>query len=264
MTEVDKYEPGSFSWVDLQTTDAESGKRFYTELFGWELEDMPAGDMGVYTMFRLRGRDVAALSGMGPQFEGIPPHWNSYVTVDDVDACAKSAADLGGNVMMEPADVMDSGRMAAVQDPSGGVVMLWEPRNHIGAGIRDEPGSLTWIELLTRDIEAAKRFYTKLFGWGTESMDMGDMDTGDPYTVFTRGDQTAGGLFRLGEDMRDVPPNWSVCFAIDDIDPTVSRAEELGGRIIVPPMDIPKVGRYATLADPQGAVFSLLQPPEQP
>lgn len=262
MTEVDKYEPGSFSWVDLQTTDAELGKRFYTELFGWDHEDMPAGDMGVYTMFRLRGRYVAALSEMGPQFKGMPPRWDSYVTVDDVDARAKSAADLGGNVMMEPADVMDSGRMAAVQDPSGGVVMLWEPRNHIGAGIRDEPGSLTWSELLTHDTEAAKRFYTELFGWATEEMDMGEMDTGDPYTLFTRGDLFAGGLFRMGEDMRDVPPHWSVCFAIDDIDAAVSRAEELGGRIDVPPMDVPTVGRYALLADPEGAVFALLQPPD--
>jgi predicted enzyme related to lactoylglutathione lyase len=257
MTEIDRYEPGTFSWVDVQTTDPEAGKRFYTQLFGWEAEDMPAGGAGVYTMFSLRGRYVSALSEMsGEQFEGVPPHWNSYVTVDDVDERAKAAVELGGKLLMDPFDVLDSGRMAVLQDPVGAVVMLWEPRRHIGAQLIQEPGTLAWNELLTRDTDTAARFYTQLFGWRTEEM---DIEGGPPYTVFQRGDQPAGGLFEIREDMGDVPPNWSVCFAVADADATVARTEELVGSVVTPPMDIPTVGRFAVLADPQGAVFTVMQ-----
>jgi uncharacterized protein len=259
VTEVDKHEPGTISWIDVQTTDPEAGKRFYSQLFGWDYEDMPF-EGGVYTMFRLRGRDVAALSQMwGP--EGVPPHWNTYVTVEDVDGCAKTAADLGGNVLMEPFDVLDAGRQAVIQDPTGVVINLWEPRNNIGAQILDEPGALTWAECLTRDTEGAKRFYSELLGWTPEKSDLVDAESGgEPYTLFKKGEQTVGGLSKITDDLGDMPPNWSICFAVEDAEATARKAQELGGSILMPPTEMPSIGKFASVADPQGAVFAILQP----
>jgi predicted enzyme related to lactoylglutathione lyase len=256
MTVMTKYPEGTFSWADLSTTDPYAAKQFYGQIFGWTLEDMPAGDAATYTMAQLDGRYVAALSQMreDQRAQSIPPYWQSYVTVYDLDERAERVESLGGRLLAPPFDVLTSGRMAVAQDPTGATFALWEPRDHQGAGLVNEPGSLSWNELLTNDTEAARRFYTELFGWTAEDSDMGSMI----YTQFNNDDRAAGGMMKIAPEWGEVPPNWMVYFAVDDCDATVDNIQGLGGRVMAPPTDIPQVGRFAAVADPQGANFSII------
>jgi uncharacterized protein len=263
MTERDSYEHGVPSWVDHSSPDPDGAARFYGELFGWETEDaMPPGSDGSYYMARLRGRDVAAVSG---QMSPGPPMWNTYITVDDADATAAKVSDAGGTVYSEPFDVFDSGRMAVLADPGAAPFCIWQAGRHNGAGLVNEPGALSWNELLTRDPDEAKRFYGEVFGWRTSSMDFGETD----YTVFHLAGEGEpeprtgiGGMMPMvGEQWpTDLPPHWMVYFAVADTDATSSRSAELGGRVAVAPFDSP-AGRIAVLNDPSGAAFSVITLP---
>lgn len=257
MQEVTKYPHATFSWIDLNTTDTDAAKQFYTQLFGWTFEDVPAGEEGIYTMLKLDGRDVAALSSMPAGQEEMPPHWNSYISVDDVDAAAAKAGKLGGNVVMPPFDVMDAGRMAAIQDPTGAFFMLWQAGNHIGAKLVNVPGTLVWNELLTHDQAKAEQYYAGLFGWEVQK------STDPEYTMFANNGRAGAGLMQILPEWGEMPPHWSVYFAVADCDASAAKAEELGGKIINPPMDIPGTGRFALLQDPQGGMFNIIQM-EQP
>ncbi|MGQ0826416.1 MAG: VOC family protein [Actinomycetota bacterium] len=252
MSERNEYVPGTPSWVDLQTSDPTAAKQFYASLFGWDGYD--ENDMGggaSYSMATRRGRHVAAIAPLPPQ-PGIPPHWNTYVTVSDVDAITARAGDAGGAVVMPPMDVMDAGRMSVVADPTGATIALWQAKNHIGAGIVNEHGAFTWSELLTPDVETAAAFYGTVFGWETQKFpEMGN------YTVFNLGGQGIGGAPPMAD--ANTPPHWLVYFQVDDADATVATAKQLGASVLLEPMDIPTVGRFATLADPQGAVFSVIK-----
>ncbi len=255
------YPPGTFSWVDLSTTDADDAKRFYSGMFGWEFEDRSTGN-GVYSMARLDGKDVAALFAQGEaeRGQGIPPHWNNYVTVETAGASAKRAEALGGQVLMPAFDVMDVGRMAVIADPTGAVLSVWEPKSHIGAGVVNERGSLCWNELATDDVEKAKGFYEGLFDWTLE--DMGD----GAYTIIRVGDKTNGGIRPQGDMEKGLPPFWLAYFAVASADESAAKAKELGGNIHVPPMDVPvgESSRIAVIADPQGAVFGIFSGPLDP
>ena len=167
MAEYSSHVPGTFSWVELATTDQKAGVAFYRALLGWDVNDLPMGPTEVYSMFMMRGKEVGAACTMQADERqlGIPPHWNLYVTVADLDETAKRAAGLGAKVLAQPFDVMDAGRMAVLQDPTGAVFQLWKPGRSIGAKILNEPGALCWSELTTRDTKAAESFYTQLFGW---------------------------------------------------------------------------------------------------
>jgi predicted enzyme related to lactoylglutathione lyase len=255
MQEVTKYPSGTFSWIDVNTTDQDAGKAFYTELFGWGSVDNPVPDGGVYTMLQLNGRDVAAISAMSPEMResGMPPMWNSYITVEDVDKAASRAEEAGGSVMMPPFDVMNAGRMAMVQDPTGALFALWEAKEHIGAQLVNVPGSLCWNELYTNDPDKAAEFYQAVFGWEHQ------YDEKMNYHLFFNGERMAAGMMKISDEMAEVPPNWSIYLAVDDCDATVAKANELGGSVVVPPQDIPGTGRFAVLHDPQGAVFSVIK-----
>lgn len=257
MTEFNEYAPGTFCWVDLGTTDAEGAKAFYTELFGWSAIDNPAGPDMVYTMLQIEGKDVAGLYQMSEEqrSQGMPPLWLSYVSVANVDECAAKAKSLGGQVLQEPFDVMDVGRMALVQDPTGAVLALWQPRTHIGARLANVPGALSWNELATNDTQVAGEFYTRLFDWGAQAQEMGPTT----YTTFMNGERMNGGMLQITEEWGDVPPHWMVYFAVEDCDGSTEKAKELGGEIIVPPRDIPPVGRFAVVQDPQGGAFTIIR-----
>lgn len=258
MTVVETYAPGRFCWVDLGTTDAPAAKRFYTGLFGWSAEDMPMGDGMSYTMFHLGGKSVAALYQQDPQQQqamGIPPNWLSYICVESADEAAGRAKTLGGGVLMEPFDVLDVGRMAIIQDPTGAVVALWEPRRHIGAGVIEEPNTLAWNELATTDTGRAGDFYAGLLGWAAERQQYGPID----YTVFKQGDRMNGGMMAIAADWGPVPPHWLVYFAVEDCDATTAAAERLGGTVHMAPTDIPRVGRFAMIRDPQAAIFAVIK-----
>ena len=249
MGERTSHAPGSFSWTDLSTTDTEGAKAFYTGLFGWDTEDNPIPEGGVYTMLLSGGRYVGALSAV--QQEGQPPAWNSYVTVTSADDAARAAADNGGTIAMEPFDVMEAGRMALVQDPTGAFFAVWEPRDNIGAQRVNEPGALTLNQLDTSDVEGAEKFYSGAFGWRFESV--GTEET--PYWGIYNGDRLNGGMMPLPPGT-GAPSHWLVYFGSENVDDDASRIAELGGTVMVEPSDVPG-GRIAVAQDPQGAVFAL-------
>jgi uncharacterized protein len=249
------YEHGTFSWIELATTDTKAAKEFYGKLFGWSFEDLPAGPGLIYSMCKLSGKSVAALSQMEAN-RAAPAHWSSYITVDDIDATATRMEQQGGKLLKPPFDVMDVGRMAVVQDPTGAVFCLWQARKHVGAGIVQEPGCLCWNELYTSDTRRAAAFYTATLGWVTEEVDMGPMGI---YTLFKRSgeENNKGGMMALPPHMKDVPPHWLAYIAVPDCDQATQRARELRGVICMEPMDIPHVGRFSVVQDPQGAGFAL-------
>ena len=245
--DMDKYEHGVPSWVDLGAPDPAKAGEFYKALWGWDLLVGPP-EAGGYTMCEVRGRAVA---GIGPQQNPGPPVWSTYVNVDNADDVAKKVKDNGGTLFMEPFDVLDVGRMAIFADPAGAVIGIWEPKAHTGAGIVNENGTYCWSELVTTDLEGAKTFYGAVFGWGPGGV--------PEYTEWQVGGRSVGGgMLKPPEMPAEVPNHWAVYFAVDDTDATVARVVELGGSTIMPPMDI-EPGRFAVLADPQGAVFNVLQ-----
>jgi uncharacterized protein len=256
MGERTSHEPGTFSWVDLSTSDSADAKRFYGGLFGWTFDDLPVGDGVVYTMCRIDGKSVCAISAQQEQerSQGIPPHWNNYVTVEDADASAAKAKELDGNVIMEPFDVLDAGRMSVIADPTGAVLSVWQARSSIGAELVNVPGALTWNELATSDVERAKGFYGALFGWTFVDME-GD---GMTYALIHNGDRSNGGIRPQSEMEAGIPPNWTPYFAVPRADDSVAKAGEVGGRVLVEPMTVP-AGRFAAIGDPQGAVFAVFE-----
>jgi predicted enzyme related to lactoylglutathione lyase len=261
MTILTQHAPGTFCWPELGSTDQAGAKKFYSALFGWTAADVPMGpDAGFYTIFKKNGTDCAALFTLQPEMlkQGIPPYWGAYIAVSDADPTAKKAKELGGTVIMEPFDVMGTlGRMAVIQDPTGATVSVWQAKDHIGAGVLDENGALCWTELMTTDPARARGFYTGLIGWTTQDM---PMEQGT-YTLFQRpGGVNAAGMMKLPPQMQGAPSNWQSYFQVSDIQQTTAQVTQMGGKVMVPPTPIPNIGSFAVYADPQGAVFSVLQP----
>jgi len=260
MPEVKSHEPGSFCWFDLATTDPVAAKRFYSELLGWSYDEMPMPEgEGTYSMAKLGGKNAAAMSQMRPEQrqQGIPPYWNLYVAVKSADETTGKATSLGAKVLMAPFDIPQAGRMAVLQDPSGAAFSIWQPGQHPGADVVQEKGAFCWAELGTRDVPACRAFYGKLFGWETREMTPGGM----PYWIFSASGKDRGGMMTLGAEIPpQVPAYWGLYFAVADCDGSLKRTEAMGGKAIVPAMDLPGTGRFAILSDPQGATFGILQP----
>jgi uncharacterized protein len=254
VAERTKYAPGTFSWTDLTTPDQGTAKRFYSELFGWVADDQPMGDGAVYSLMKLDGLDVAAISPQ-PQQQldaGVPPVWNSYITVDSADETLARAGQLGATVHAPAFDVFDAGRMGVVQDPQGAYFLAWEPRNHIGASLVNAPGALSWNELASPDLDASARFYSELVGWTTEQFP----ESPQPYLIIKNSEgHTNGSMAPIRQP--GTPPHWLVYFGSEDAAAALARVAELGGSSLVEPMDIGPEGRIAVAQDPQGAVFAL-------
>jgi uncharacterized protein len=255
MPVMDSYVPGTFCWADLGTPDTAAAKRFYTGLFGWGVEDRPMGPDAFYTMLTVEGRAVAALYQQEPVPTGAPPRWLSYVSVAAAELSAQRTKALGGTVLMDPFDVLDVGRMALVQDPTGAVVALWEPRRHAGAGLMGAPNSICWNELATTDTARAGAFYASLFDWSAETRPMGT----STYTVFGHEREQRGGMLSIAPEWGPMPPHWLVYFAVRDCDGQAALAQSLGGAVLRSPKDVAGVGRLAVLADPWGADFAVIQ-----
>jgi predicted enzyme related to lactoylglutathione lyase len=257
--EFTSHAPGTFSWPELATTDQKSGVAFYRALLGWDLNEQPLGPGETYSMFQMRGKEVAAAYTMrdDERKAGIPPHWNSYVTVKSADESAKKAQSLGGKVLAPPFDVMDVGRMAVVQDPTGAVFQVWEARKSNGAKILGEPGALCWTELTTSDLNAAEAFYEQLLGW---SLKRSSAASPMEYTEFSASGTPQGGMMPKPKEMpAHIPSYWMPYFQVTSVDGTASKAKELGGKVMIGPMEIPGTGRFAIVTDPQGAVFALFE-----
>jgi predicted enzyme related to lactoylglutathione lyase len=260
--------------VDTSQPDPQAAVAFYGGLFEWDFQDvMPSGSEGKYYVARLRGGDVAAIASPP---EGAPPRamWNTYIWVDSADETAAQVLDAGGRVVMEPFDVMSAGRMAVLTDPEGAAFCAWEAKEHKGARIVNEPGSLNFNVLQTRDAGRAKAFYRAVFGW--EALGLGGggemwrlpgyakfLERGDPGLRKRMAEAGAPAGFEdvvaalgaIPDDQSGVPAHWSVTFAVEDADATAARAAELGGEVVVPPFDAPWV-RMTVIADPQGATFT--------
>lgn len=243
MGERTSYAPGTLSWTELVTSDADAAKAFYTELFGWSYDDRPVGPDRVYSMAQLAGRSVAALYAADER-----PHWNSYVTVESCDATAAKAAELGGTVTGEPFDVMTAGRSAVIVDPTGAQFFLWEPGENIGAYYVNAPGAMAWNDLVTPDADAAEAFYGALFGWTFQ-----EIPEAHGYRIIRNGESSAGGLLPSG----DMPAQWLPYFGHQDADAVIAQAEGLGAKTLFGPIPVP-TGKFVVLADPQGAAVGVL------
>lgn len=259
--DVKEHQPGSFCWAEVGTTDAVAAKTFYSELFSWEAVDVDAGEHGTYTLMRLDGRDVCGLYELNADQRGagVPPHWMSYVSVQSADSAVQKAKSLGAAVMMEPFDVMQIGRLSVMQDPTGAAFAIWQPKQHQGFGVLRQPGTPCWFELATRDSTSGSRFYSSMFGWDTKTETMGPPDKPVPYTMLMQGDDPAAGVLQMNEEWGEIPPHWMMYVEVEDCDAVAKRAESLGGRVEVPPTDIPPVGRFSVISDPSGATFSVIR-----
>ena len=249
------HKPGSICWFECATTDVAAAKTFYTSLFDWQTEDkpMPGDHPGVYTMIRSGGGDIAGMYELGgPMFEGVPPHWMSYITVANVDESAERAKALGGKVNGEPMDVPGVGRMAFLADPTGANISIFSLGQHIG--MDTEATNLGWIELHTADVEAAGAFYTELFNWKPKE------DPSGHYTEFQLDGKSIAGMMAIPEERRGVmPANWLLYAMVDDCDAALQKAVELGATIVVPANDIPDVGRFGMFSDPTGAHLAMIK-----
>ena len=258
---IERHAPGAPCWVDLATTDQTAAKSFYGDLFGWTYEDQPIDQEGHYSLATLGGSYTAGvyLQPQDQREQGIPPCWGVHLSVEDVDATAGRVTELGGTVLWEPFDVFESGRMAVVNDSTGATAMLWQPRQHLGAGVKYEPGAMAWCELMTTDPGAAAGFYTALLGLHSERQ---TMEHGVEYTVLMAAGEPAAGIMALPDELRamQIPARWSVYFQVADVDATVAAVTAEGGAVDMPPSDIATVGRVAFVRDPQGAGFGLMKP----
>lgn len=252
MPEFTTYPPGTLCWVDHGAKDLKASNSFYSGLFGWEAEDQ-GEEAGHYTILRKAGKTVAG--NMGIMMEGQPSAWTSYVSVEDADSTVDAAKRAGAMVFVEPMDVMDIGRMAVFADPTGAAIGVWQPKTFVGAELANEAGSFGWNELNTRDVPAAKKFYTEVFGWTPNDLDMEGMS----YTEWKLKDRSVAGMMTMPEMVpADVPSHWLVYFGTEETDATVAKAIELGATSLVPPTDIPP-GRFAVLMDPDGAAFAVIK-----
>lgn len=254
MKDANNYPNGVFCWVDLSTTDTEAAKTFYSDLFGWEIEDRPLPGGEFYTMMRLNGHAVAGLGPMPEEMQqqGIPSHWTSYVKHDDVDSVAEKVTAAGGTVIFPPMDVMEEGRMFMAVDPSGATFGAWQPGNHRGAQVVNAPNTLVWNELQTHNLEATRTFYNDVFGWDVVTDDNG-------YVMYKAEDRVQAGSMAIDASWGDVPSNWQVYFMVEDVNRVAERVKELGGSVIMGPMQAGEMGHFATCADPTGGVFTIME-----
>jgi predicted enzyme related to lactoylglutathione lyase len=257
MPHVDGMPPGHPCWIDLNTSDSDASRLFYESLFGWTSE-VGGAEYGGYITFSLDGRTVAGgmdKRNMPDGGGGMPDLWAIYLHVTDAAATAELAAENGGTVMFEPMEVPGLGYMGFVQDPTGAAIGLWQPLEHTGFGTVAEPDAPGWFELLTRDHTAALEFYRTVFGWDTYMT--GDTDE-FRYATLEEDERAAAGVMDASGFLPEgVPDHWSVYFTVEDTGAAVARATELGASLVMGP-DATPFGTLATLADPTGALFKLV------
>ncbi len=256
MPKMEKYAHGQFCWVDLSAHDLGGARKFYEGVFGWDCR-VDESDMGPYGMFSLDGDLVGGIGQLSDEMKsaGIPPTWNSYISVDDVEAVTRKAAELGAQVVVPVMEIPEAGKMSFIQPPGQGVVAFWQPTHHCGATRVGDPGCFCWNELTTRDFEGAKKFFADLLGWTYKKHD------GSPsaYAIIRNGDRDNGGIMEMTDEWGDMPPFWAVYFHVEDADAAAAKIKELGGSVHHGPFDAPGVGKIAICADPQGGCFNLIR-----
>lgn len=256
MTTIERYLHGQFSWIDIMTPDLRASRNFYSELFDWDMVDIPIDGGGVYVEFQFAGRAVAGMGEMPNDLSnrGTPAAWSSYINVDDVDATADEAEFLGATIEMPPMQVMNEGRMAILVDPVGARISLWQPGEHLGAEQVNSPTSLCWNELVTPNPEESLRFYGDLFDW---EFRRSDEDDSLYYEILNRG-RANGGVIEMTEEWGSIAPHWMPYISVFDCDETLEKAIKLGASIDMDPVDITP-GRFAVVIDPQGAAITVMK-----
>ena len=250
---VDSHKPGTIAWMDLMTDDQQGAMKFYGALFGWTFE-VGGQETGGYAMAFKDGRMAAGIGQKSPQMQ-FPNAWSVYFGVENAEATLARVVSNGGQTMMPPMDIPQSGRMAMAVDNTGAVFGLWQPTGHKGAQLIDEPGAMTWYEVNTRDAEKARHFYSKVFDLEAVKMDAPGMT----YWMLNRGEKTYAGILQMNEQWpKEIPPHWMGYFAVEDADAAAKKVAELGGKVMVPPFDSP-YGRISVVQDPQGASFSVIK-----
>ena len=263
MPEVTAYAPGTPSWAELSTTDEAGALAFYGALFGWEDEPNEMGPNWYYHMQKAQGHYACSIYQQGEEerSQNVPPHWNTYFTVENAESAIAAISQNGGQVVFGPMDVFEAGRMAMCQDPQGAHFAIWQPKEHIGARIKGESGAMCWNELLTTDRNAAIDFYMAALG-----IERGEVMAPMEYAMLRAGGTEVAGVMQITPEMGEFPPHWTVYFGVENADAAVEKAQSLGATVYVPGTDIvpvegqPAIGRFAALADPQGAPFSVFQP----
>ncbi len=241
----------SFCWAELCTKDGQAAKKFYTGLFGWNYieEELPEG-MGQYITFMVNGKPAGAMCEMA-----LPPHWGCYVRVDNCDEATKKAKSLGAEIIKEPFDVMDAGRMSVIKDPQGAYINLWQKNTHAGAADQGAVGSTCWHELMVDDPEKALDFYSKLLGWSAEKSEF----DGKTYYSLKMADQTpVGGMMKTCAE-NPCPPAWSTYFTVSDLERAMKYIEKNGGKIHMGPEEVHGMGHFAICEDNQGAHFAIFE-----
>lgn len=257
MSEMREYSTGLFCWVDLMAHDLDAAARWYGELFGWEARQEDTHGGPPYVMFLKDGAAVAGAGQMSDEMkaQGVPPVWNSYVAVEDAAALEPKVKELGGQVTVPTMDVMEAGKLAYFTDPVGASFAVWQAGAHHGARRVNEPGAFSWNELNVKDPAPAKAFYGELFGWTFEE----NPNPQTSYWVIQNDGRPNGGIIQMTEEWGDMPPVWAVYFAVADCDAAATRVTDAGGKVFVPPTDIPPAGRFSVVSDPQGGVFTVIQ-----
>lgn len=255
-----KRHTGDFCWVELCTKDAPAALSFYKTVFNWGQNDHNNGDHGTYHMLMLGEHEIAGAYQLTPELQqqGAYPCWNAYVKVADVDAVADKAKSLGGRVLNGPFDVVEHGRMAILQDPTGAVFSLWQSKHEADHPEKQQPGNFGWVELMTKDTQKAGAFYQDLFGWQAETAEFAGVN----YTSFSIDGEYVGGMLQTRPEWGEIPANWSVYFTVADIDKTLTTAKDLGADLCYDVKEIPEVGRFTTFKDPQGVYVSVIEYPK--
>ena len=255
MSDIKPSTNGRFVWYELMTKDKDKALKFYTSLFGWNVHEEDMGEMGKYPMIGVGETWLGGVVSL--KDENVPPHWIAYVTVPDVDAAAVKAEELGGKVFVPPTDIPKVGRFTAIADPQGATIYPFKFSGKIPPEIEGMPpaGFFCWNELLTSDPQAASGFYQEIFGWEVTSSEMGEVGT---YWMYKRGGKEEAGMMKMPPQV-EAPPHWLPYVSVDNVDATVKKCEELGGKVYCQPTNIPEIGRFAVLADPGGAAIAVFR-----
>lgn len=256
MTTRDSYRHGEFCWVDYVAHDLAAAQKFYERVFGWRTINADTGGGPPYLMFQNGDKIVCGAGQMSEEMKGsgVPPMWNSYISVDDIHACIDKARSLGATIILPPMAVMSAGQLAFLKDPTGAVVGLWQKGDFAGAMQVNEPGCFCWNELATRDFAAARQFYGDLFGWEYRK----NPESPARYDIIINQEHENGGIMEMTPEWGEIPPFWGVYFTVDSLDATTARLREHGGRLHCDPIQI-SIGRIAPAMDAQGAALSLIE-----
>jgi predicted enzyme related to lactoylglutathione lyase len=241
--------------VDVSVSDLGAARLFYEGLFGWSMQEGPP-EAGGYLNCAKNGRLAAGISPT--MVPGAPSAWTVYFATADLPGRTQRVTENGGQVLLEPMDVLDLGGLAICSDPAGAVFGLWRPGRHPGVGVVNEPGSLIWTEQLSGSPGPSLDFYRAVFDWELHDWS----SEGFRYSSFVSDGRDIGGVGQYREDDLELPPQWWVYLAVDDTDEAVDRVVKLGGSVIRPPSDS-RYGRRATVADNDGARFTLLAAPPE-